>query len=221
MHTLAGMQRGGKRLKNLAAKLIEVRKVIGTLNKDGRNDFHKYNYATAANVVENVKPELDKRGIMAFVSCPERAKDGSLTTVKMEFLIVDTESGESVTLPWYGDGEDKLDKGLYKAYTGGQKYFWLANLLIATDDDPENPNKESRDKKPSRPVTSKPANQSGYNLDNIKSLDDLDIDRLMKEESKCAKCSKEVPPEVIRWCESHPDKYGGKVYCKECQKQVK
>lgn len=204
---------GGSRLKNLASKLIEVRKAIGTLAKDGRNDFHKYNYATAANVAETVKPELDKRGIMAFVSCPERIKDGTLTTVKMEIIIIDTESGESITLPWHGDGEDKLDKGLYKAYTGGQKYFWLANLLIATDDDPENPAKESHDKK----QPSKPRNEK----EEILSLDDLDINRLNADESKCAKCGKEVAPEVIKWCQSHPEKYLGNVYCKECQKRVK
>jgi len=55
----------------------------------------------------------------------------------------------------------------------------------------------------------------------ILSLDDLDIDRLNADESKCAKCGKEVPPEVIKWCQSHPEKYLGNVYCKECQKQVK
>jgi hypothetical protein len=33
----------------------------------------------------------------------------------------------------------------------------------------------------------------------------------------CSKCGKEVTQDVVNWCESHKEKYGGKIYCRECQ----
>lgn len=137
-------------MKNLAAKLIEIRRSISGIHKDGYNEFHKYEYVTASNVSELVKGKLDEYNIMAFISCVDRTRDGTLTTVKLKYTLIDVDSGETLELEWYGDGSDSQDKGIYKAYTGAQKYFWLANLLMPTDDDPENPNKEMREETSSK-----------------------------------------------------------------------
>jgi hypothetical protein len=55
----------------------------------------------------------------------------------MTFSLLDGESGERLDFPWVGAGTDKGDKGIYKALTGGAKYFLLKMFLIATGDDPE------------------------------------------------------------------------------------
>ena len=41
-------------MKNLAKKLVEVMKDCGHVAKNGSNDFHKYKYATAADVLSLV-----------------------------------------------------------------------------------------------------------------------------------------------------------------------
>jgi hypothetical protein len=51
--------------------------------------------------------------------------------------MIDTETGESIEAYWMGEGQDKGDKGPYKAATGGMK-TWLKHLfLLPADDDPE------------------------------------------------------------------------------------
>jgi hypothetical protein len=52
---------------------------------------------------------------------------------------VDTESGESYTIPWYGQGVDLAgEKGVGKALTYAEKYFILKQFNIPTDkDDPD------------------------------------------------------------------------------------
>ena len=38
---------------------------------------------------------------------------------------------------WIGEGGDTGDKGVYKGFTGGLKYFYMKLLQVATGDDPE------------------------------------------------------------------------------------
>jgi hypothetical protein len=126
---------------SLAGKLIEVMESVGHLEKRGRNDFHKYNYVTEADVVQALRSELAKRKILLFPAAPqsrrEPAGESFLTTVEMTLTFMDAETGEKLSAHWYGTGQDKGDKGLYKAYTGGIKYFLMKTFLIPTGDDPE------------------------------------------------------------------------------------
>ncbi len=66
-------------------------------------------------------------------------------------MLLDVDSGESHVSTAYGQGQDKGDKGVYKAATGAEKYFLLKTFLIATGDDAE---KESpqRSIRPQSPV---------------------------------------------------------------------
>src|SRR5690606_10476468 len=50
--------------KSLIAKLAEVMKVIARIPKRGRNEFHGYNYATEADIVEAIRGELAERNVM-------------------------------------------------------------------------------------------------------------------------------------------------------------
>jgi hypothetical protein len=52
---------------------------------------------------------------------------------------VDTESGEELSIPWYGQGVDLAgEKGVGKALTYAEKYFILKQFNIPTDkDDPD------------------------------------------------------------------------------------
>jgi hypothetical protein len=127
----------------LVKKLAEVMAAVERVPKRGRNDFHKYDYATEADIVATVRAELSKRHIMLIPSAqsitrdPVGEKGSVLTTIAMEFTFIDGETGDTLTRPWFGCGTDKEDKGLYKAMTGGEKYFLLKTFLMPTGDDPE------------------------------------------------------------------------------------
>jgi hypothetical protein len=110
---------------------------VGCVPKRGFNDFHKYAYATEADIVEAVRGAMSSRGVVLVPSVRSVVREGTLTTVLMAFQFTDGETGETSTHDWAGTGDDKGDKGLYKAMTGALKYFLLKTFLLPTGDDPE------------------------------------------------------------------------------------
>lgn len=129
--------------KSLVTKLAEVMAAVERVPKRGRNDFHKYDYATEADIAATVRAELAARHVMLIPSIvgesrhPVGDKGSVLTVLDMEMEFLDGESGTSIRKPWRGYGTDKEDKGGYKAMTGGEKYFLLKTFLMPTGDDPE------------------------------------------------------------------------------------
>jgi hypothetical protein len=130
---------------NVYQRIHAVMNEIGTIEKRGRNDFHKYDYATEADYVHALRPLLDKHGLVVIpqvnstnVSTPDE-KGNILTTIDMSFWICNIDDPkEQVHVKVPAQGSDKGDKGVYKALTGAKKYFAALTFLVATGDDPEN-----------------------------------------------------------------------------------
>ena len=133
-------------MQKIAKKFVEVMRDCSHVAKNGSNDFHKYKYATAADVLEKVNAALTKNGIASVVvpnllsmQTVTTAKGNSeqLATVEVVITLIDCESGESLTLKGLGSGQDPSDKSIAKAQTMAIKYAYLNSLAIATNDDPE------------------------------------------------------------------------------------
>ena len=148
----------GNNIKNLATKMIKIMSDVEFIQKNGFNQFHRYKYATEADVVSAFAKALRNNNVFMFQSILDRScityktrgdKDSFLVTVKMEITFVDADSGESFTSIFYGDGSDSDDKGVYKAITGAQKYALMKTFLVETGDDPERDSggHENNDKK--------------------------------------------------------------------------
>lgn len=132
--------------KKLVQKLAEVMKEVKYIQKRGYNSFHKYKYATEADVAEKVREALAERNIVMIPSLTNHSirehttSKGNreyITTVVMEFRFIDGETGETITFSMIGEGQDAGDKGPYKAMTGAQKYALMKTFMIPTGDDPE------------------------------------------------------------------------------------
>lgn len=128
----------------LQKKLLKIMDEVEYIQKDGYNKFHKYNFISEEKMVSVIRAKLIEHGVYVFANqlgfdMTEKGGDkGWVTTVKVEYTVVDVESGGSFTSVAFGAGEDKGDKGLYKAMTGANKYFFMKNLLqLPTGDDPE------------------------------------------------------------------------------------
>jgi len=126
----------------IAAVLADVHRVP----KNGRNEFHKYDYVTESDLVDHLREKLAEQGVAIFPSVfehtEEEIKDGRgrvqhKAKVTLEIMLVHGPSGEARATRWVGVGIDAGDKGYYKAYTGAMKYFLLKTFLISTGDDPE------------------------------------------------------------------------------------
>ena len=133
-------------MKNLAKKMVEVMKECGHVTKNGSNDFHKYKYATAADVLSLVNDSLTKHGIMSAVESnlidirdvtTAKGNTERLASVETIVTLTDSDSGEQVKIKGLGSGQDAGDKSIAKAQTMAIKYTFLLSFAISTGDDPE------------------------------------------------------------------------------------
>lgn len=133
-------------MKNIAKKLVKVMEICRYVQKQGANEYHKYRYATASDVLEKVNTALVQQNLAVFAK-PElielqevlNAKGNieKLATVKTTLTLLDGDSGESIEFVGLGSGQDIGDKSVMKAQTASLKYAYMMTLSIATGDDPE------------------------------------------------------------------------------------
>ena len=129
----------------LYKKILAVQKVLEPLEKTGWNDFQKYNYSTAGDVLLPVQRACNEQGLIVIADCIESKIEPGRASVVVRLTIVDTETGESlsVTAPGYSedfsykDNRPNGDKAVYKAITGATKYAVRSCFCLPSDDDPE------------------------------------------------------------------------------------
>lgn len=133
-------------MKQIAAKLVKVMADCSYIQKSGTNDFHRYKYATAADVLEKVNASLVKHGVAVTAQAElidlrevptAKGNIERLATVRTTLTLVDSDSGESMVCSGVGSGQDPGDKASMKACTASLKYAWMTTLTMATGDDPE------------------------------------------------------------------------------------
>ena len=103
----------------IAKKLVSVMTDCAHIVKNGINDFHKYKYATAEDVLQKVNDALTKNKIVSFV-VPEllefkdvlnlKGNTEHLATVKVIINLVDSDSGESLQFVVIGSCIDAVHK---------------------------------------------------------------------------------------------------------------
>ena len=138
--------------KNALRKELKER---GVLKKGGKNDFDHYTYFSEAQYKELFTELFSKHGLelnfneigYEMFEGTEKQSNGRLT--KVEFELIDIDSGFSETSVITGEGIDKGDKAGYKAYTGALKYYLADKFMVATGDDAEkdSPNEKMNDVK--------------------------------------------------------------------------
>lgn len=130
--------------KGLAKKLVQVLGNIKRVPKNGRNKYQNYDYTTQADAIEHVRPMLAEAGLALLYDCLEvQDLENARVRVKVQYTLIDSDSGEMRTTVCYGEARDAdkqgqpQDKGLYKAITGANKYWLFQTFMISTGDDPE------------------------------------------------------------------------------------
>ena len=183
-------------MKQIAAKLTKIMQACSYVQKTGYNDFHKYKYATAADVLEKANESMVLNNVASIVR-PEiiefrdvqnaRGATEHLATVKTTITLIDCESGETIDLIGMGSGQDSSDKAIMKAQTAALKYAWMMSLNISTGDDPEadgpvqpketpkeQPKEQPKEKsKENKPLADKPATPLMATEPQRKKIDEL------------------------------------------------
>lgn len=132
---------------NIHQKVLAVRAAVDRVPKTGHNKFQGYDYATDDDIIKAVRPHLIDNGLSYTVDVPViessevETKTGgkqNMRRAQMQFTLVNVDDPkEIIGVTFWGEGQDAGDKGLYKAYTGGEKYFLMKTFMIPTGDDPE------------------------------------------------------------------------------------
>lgn len=129
-------------------KVLKVYAAIKTIEKNGRNQHFNYSFASDPEVLDKVRAELIKAGLVILPSMtdvaqfPNGAKTKALadiyrTRVTIAYEILDTETGYSKEVQWTGEAVEGEDKGINKAGTSATKYQLLKLFLIPTGLDPD------------------------------------------------------------------------------------
>ena len=151
--TMIGADNWLKLNSKLQLKKNAVRKELksrGVLVKGAINKFDNYSYFSEAQYkelftelfsVNSLELKFNELEYSTFEGT-ERQANGRMT--RIEFVLIDVETGFFETTIITGEGIDKGDKAGYKAYTGALKYYLADTFMVATGDDPE---KESLDNK--------------------------------------------------------------------------
>ena len=121
-----------------------IRKEVGAVEKKGVNTFHKYKYATANDIIHQVRDSINRHNLIILpvgIEQLETSKEGQLESFTMLYKLIALD-GSFEIVKIRCSGEDKGDKKSYKANTGALKYLFIQVFLLATDDDPENEGKK-------------------------------------------------------------------------------
>lgn len=130
----------------LQAKKNALRKDLkskGILKKGGQNDYDHYSYFSEAQYKELFTELFSKNNLeLKFSELEYNTFEGSGKNcngrmTRLEFTLIDIETGFFETTVITGEGMDKGDKAGYKAYTGAVKYYLADTFLVATGDDAE------------------------------------------------------------------------------------
>lgn len=108
----------------------------GYVKADARNDHFKYNYLSDEAVLGHVRGSMAKNGLMLVPNRVEHATQNNIITTTTTYVLAHI-SGEWMEVQIVAQGQDKADKGPYKAATGALKYALRNVFLIPTGDDPE------------------------------------------------------------------------------------
>jgi hypothetical protein len=147
--------------RDLALKKSKAREMVKRIAKNGVNEEQGYSFVEAADVYDLMRPILAECKLGFEVEYLnkriERSPGSSANITDVDLLItfMDLETGYFEQKIINATGLDHGDKGIYKAYTGGEKYALIIEFMIPTgggdaeggkpykaQEQPQQPNKE-------------------------------------------------------------------------------
>lgn len=191
----------------IGAKLVAVMEECRYMPKDGRNEFQRYDYTTAAGMFAKINAAFTEQKLFTATELTlldmrdaTNTKGGTEkhAVVSAKITVTDADSGEQVFFTGIGSGQDNGDKAVMKANTAALKYAYIGGLCIAMADDPENVSTSSY----------QPTKNFSPKHNDSKSSGKEFVD-------KCEECHKGITQAVADFSK----KKFGKPLCYDCQKK--
>lgn len=140
----------------LPMKMVKIMGAVGNVAKGGTNQQQGYKFITSDDVVDAIRTEMVKNNVAVFAKALSyemtegTTKNGGTNyhaVVQFEFMLVDADSGETMSCTWYGESIDTSDKSFSKAGTSAMKYWLLKTFMISAgepDADSESPERSPK-----------------------------------------------------------------------------
>lgn len=135
---------------SLYEKLLVIQQAVDRFVKDNQVGEGKqaYKAVSSEQVLDTVRPLMNEhklllipsvKGANVIVGATSSGTARYLTELSMTMTWHDVESGEELSVPWYGQGVDLAgEKGVGKANTYAEKYFLMKFFHVPTPkDDPD------------------------------------------------------------------------------------
>ncbi len=136
--------------KNLLKKLLAVQKEVEAIKKDSKNPFFKSNYFDINTLIKELKPLLNKEGLV--VLQPLATIDGGPA---IETIVYDAESGENISnIVVIPENVDAQKMG--SAITYFRRYALQSFFFLQAEDDDANGSKQMSKKTSPKKITNDP-----------------------------------------------------------------
>ena len=125
---------------SLSEKLSRVAAKVGFASFDNKNDFHGYQYASAASIIRMVNKALSEEGIALGTQSEllQYIPEGKGARALVKLTVRFTSGDEVVEAQGVGEGKDSGDKACAKANTSAYKYCLAHAFCMAWGaEDPE------------------------------------------------------------------------------------
>lgn len=135
---------------SLARKLSALLADVQSVPKAHRNKDQNYDYASAEDLVAQVRPLLAKHGLALLADVEEVVREVSTykksngadgfqrtSSVRVAYTLLDSDTGYGLTRRFEGDGIDYGDKATAKAMTAATKTMLRTLFLVDLGDDAE------------------------------------------------------------------------------------
>jgi hypothetical protein len=136
--------------KNIGEAWLAIMNEVGYVQKKGVNTAQKYKYAGEAQLIDALRPELMKHGVICVPGAVDiidasvvvagvagQEKKTYRVVAKYTWVYTHVPSNTHMQVEVIGEGVDTGDKAAYKAATGALKYALRQPFLIETGDEPE------------------------------------------------------------------------------------
>jgi hypothetical protein len=163
--------RTSEHIDQLAPALAKAQMEVQEVRKGGHNTYDKYNYATLENFADGCR-EACRTNELAIVTGAtpregevrqnQKGNNEYLARLTLTMRLVHS-SGQWIEIDMPGEGQDRGDKGIYKANTGARKYALACLLGLVTSDDPESGEQPDQSSEPARAQRSTPKNGTAKN----------------------------------------------------------
>lgn len=132
----------GEVKRPIIAKLAKIMANLPTIEPKGYNKHFGYPFIKDTQISGALRPRMAQEGLMLIpdvvseeqIEIPTKNGKSYLTKLKVNFTLIDAESGDSISGHGIGYGDDAGDKGANKALTAAEKYWLMKTFQIGGED---------------------------------------------------------------------------------------